>query len=89
VPELKGLRKALPQKGIRLVNPPLHVIHEGVVMQLLSWALSFFIIAAVAAVMGFGYADIAGAAAEIAKILFVVFVVLFLVTLVAGLVRRP
>ena len=30
-----------------------------------------------------------GGAAEIAKILFVVFVVLFLVSLVAGLLRRP
>jgi uncharacterized membrane protein YtjA (UPF0391 family) len=54
---------------------------------MLSWALAFFIIAIIAAV--FCFTGIASGAAEIAKILFVVFVVLFLVSLVAGLLRRP
>ena len=54
---------------------------------MLSWALAFFIIAIISAV--FGFTCIAAGSAEIAKILFVVFVVLFLVSLVAGLLRRP
>jgi uncharacterized membrane protein YtjA (UPF0391 family) len=61
------------------------LISEEQVM--LSWALAFFIIAIGAAV--FGFTGLAAGAAEIAKILFVVFVVLFLVSLVAGLLRRP
>lgn len=54
---------------------------------MLSWALAFFITSLIAAV--YGFTGIAAGAAEFAKILFVVFVVLFLVSLVAGLTRRP
>jgi uncharacterized membrane protein YtjA (UPF0391 family) len=53
---------------------------------MLRWALAFFVIALVAAVLGFG--GIAVAAAGIAKLLFFVFLVLFLVALLGGLVRR-
>jgi uncharacterized membrane protein YtjA (UPF0391 family) len=53
---------------------------------MLQWALAFFIIALIAAVLGFG--GIAVAAAGIAKIFFFVFLVLFLVALVSGLMRR-
>lgn len=53
---------------------------------MLGWALTFLIIALIAAVLGFG--GLAAGAATIAKVLFVVFLVLFLVSLVAG-VRRP
>jgi uncharacterized membrane protein YtjA (UPF0391 family) len=53
---------------------------------MLRWALAFFIIALIAAVLGFG--GIAVAAAGIAKILFFIFLVLFLVALVSGLVSR-
>jgi len=53
---------------------------------MLRYALIFFIVALVAALFGFG--GIAAGATEIAKILFFVFVVLFVVSLVAGLVRR-
>lgn len=53
---------------------------------MLDYALAFFVIALIAAVLGFG--GIAAGAAEIAKILCVVFVVLFLATLIAGLMRR-
>ena len=53
---------------------------------MLNWALGFFIIALVAAILGFG--GIAVAAAGIAKILFFIFLVLFVVALVGGLVRR-
>jgi uncharacterized membrane protein YtjA (UPF0391 family) len=53
---------------------------------MLRYALIFFIVAIVAALFGFG--GIAAGATEIAKILFFVFVVLFVVSLVAGLLRR-
>ena len=43
---------------------------------MLSWAITFLIIAFVAAVLGFG--GIAGTATGIAKILFVVFLVMFI-----------
>jgi len=55
--------------------------------QMLSWALGFFIVALIAAFFGFG--GIAAGAASIAKILFVGFLVLAVVSLIAGLVRRP
>lgn len=50
--------------------------------EMLGWAVTFLIIALVAAVLGFG--GVAGAAAGIAKILFFVFLVLFLLSLVFG-----
>jgi len=53
---------------------------------MLRYAVIFFIIAIVAAVFGFG--GIAAGATEIAKILFFVFVVLFVISLVAGLIKR-
>jgi len=49
---------------------------------MLSWALTFLIIAIIAAVLGFGV--VAGTAAWIAKILFVVFLILFVVSLIGG-----
>jgi uncharacterized membrane protein YtjA (UPF0391 family) len=53
---------------------------------MLSWALTFLIIALVAAVFGFG--GIYVAAAGIAKILFFVFIVLFVISLVSGGMAR-
>jgi uncharacterized membrane protein YtjA (UPF0391 family) len=53
---------------------------------MLRYAIIFFIVAIIAALFGFG--GIAAGATEIAKILFFVFVVLFVVSLVAGLLRR-
>lgn len=53
---------------------------------MLGWALTFFIIALIAAAFGFG--GIASAAAGIAKILFFIFVVLFAIALIAGLMAR-
>jgi uncharacterized membrane protein YtjA (UPF0391 family) len=52
---------------------------------MLYYAVVFFVIALIAAVLGFG--GIAGASAGIAKILFFVFLVLFVVSLLFG--RRP
>ncbi len=53
---------------------------------MLRWALGFFLVAILAAILGFG--GIAVAAAGIARILFFLFLVLFLVALVGGLLRR-
>ena len=53
---------------------------------MLSWALTFFIVAISAAVLGFG--AIAGAAAGIAKILFFVFLILAIVSFIANTARR-
>jgi len=53
---------------------------------MLRYAIIFFIVAIVAALFGFG--GIAAGATEIAKILFFVFLVLFVVSLVAGLIKR-
>ena len=50
------------------------------------WALGFFIVAIVAAFLGFG--GIAAGAAGIAKILFFGFLVLAGIALAAGLLRR-
>lgn len=52
---------------------------------MLGWALTFFIIAIVAAVFGFG--GIAGAATGIAKIIFFVFVVLLVLSLISNALR--
>jgi len=53
---------------------------------MLGWALTFLVIALIAAVLLFG--GVAGTAVGIAKILFFVFIVLFLISLVFGM-RRP
>jgi uncharacterized membrane protein YtjA (UPF0391 family) len=56
---------------------------------MLRWAIGFFIVALIAAVLGFG--GIAAAAAGIAKLIFCVFVILFIASLLAHLLRgnRP
>lgn len=53
---------------------------------MLYWAVIFFVIALVAAFLGFG--GVAFAAAGVAKILFFVFLILFIVSLLANVVRR-
>jgi uncharacterized membrane protein YtjA (UPF0391 family) len=53
---------------------------------LLYYALVFLVVALIAAAIGFG--GVAGVAMEGARLLFWVFIVLFVVSLVAGLVRR-
>ncbi len=52
---------------------------------MMSWVVTFLIIALVAGLLGFG--GIAGASIEIAKIVFFVALVLFLVSAVVGLAR--
>jgi uncharacterized membrane protein YtjA (UPF0391 family) len=49
------------------------------------WALTFLVVALIAAVLGFG--GIAAFAVDIAKIVFFVAIVLFVVSAVIGLVR--
>lgn len=52
---------------------------------MLNWAVTFLVIALIAALLGF--TSVAGTAIGIAKILFYIFLVLFLVSLVSHLFR--
>ena len=52
---------------------------------MLSWVVTFLIVALIAGVLGFG--GVAGASIEIAKIIFFVAIVLFLISAVVGLAR--
>ena len=52
---------------------------------MLGWALTFLIVALIAAVLGFG--GIAGLAVEIAKIIFFVAIILFVISAIVGLAR--
>ncbi len=56
---------------------------------MLNWVITFFLLAVVAAIFGFG--GLAGTFAEIAKFIAVLFVVLFVISLVYSMVtgRRP
>jgi uncharacterized membrane protein YtjA (UPF0391 family) len=71
-------------RGNALVLQPKHVKEKP----MLGWAITFLIVALIAAALGFG--GIAGAASSIAQILFFVFIVLFIVAMIARAVRgRP
>jgi uncharacterized membrane protein YtjA (UPF0391 family) len=59
---------------------------EARVGNLLYYAIAFLVVAIAAAALGFG--GVAGTAMEGARILFWVAIVLFVISLVAGLVRR-
>ncbi len=52
---------------------------------MLQWALTFLVVALIAAVLGFG--GIAAGAVEMARILFVIFLVLFIIAAVAHALR--
>lgn len=52
---------------------------------MLNWAVTFLVIALIAALLGF--TSVAGAAIGIAKILFYIFLILFVVSLVSYLFR--
>ena len=56
---------------------------------MLGWALTFLIVALIAAALGFG--GVAGTAVEIAKIIFFVAIILFVISAVFGFMRggRP
>jgi uncharacterized membrane protein YtjA (UPF0391 family) len=53
---------------------------------LLHYAIVFLVVALIAAAVGFG--GVAGVAMEGARLLFWVFIVLFVISLVAGVIRR-
>jgi uncharacterized membrane protein YtjA (UPF0391 family) len=71
-----GTRRAKEAGSRYKTNNP----NEGVIM--IGWAITFLIIALIAALFGFG--GLAGTAVGIAKILFFVFLVLFVVSLLLG-----
>jgi uncharacterized membrane protein YtjA (UPF0391 family) len=52
---------------------------------MLSWVVTFLVVALIAGILGFG--GIAGASVEIAKAIFFIAVILFLISAVVGLVR--
>ena len=52
---------------------------------MLGWAITFLIVALIAAVLGFG--GVAGVAVEAAKIIFFVAIALFVISAVVGLMR--
>ncbi len=54
---------------------------------MLGWAITFFVIAVVAGLFGFG--AIASASAGIAQLISFAFVVLFVLSLIFGIVRSP
>ena len=58
-------------------------------MSIMNWIITFFLLAVVAAVLGFG--GLAGTFAEIAKFLALVFVILFVASLIYSIItgRRP
>jgi uncharacterized membrane protein YtjA (UPF0391 family) len=55
------------------------------VLTMLSWVVTFLIVALIAGILGFG--GVAGISIEIAKTIFFIAVVLFLVSAVVGLAR--
>ena len=59
---------------------------RGLRFIMLGWALTFLVIAIIAAIFGFG--GIAGTAAGIAQILFYIFIAIFIISLLFGLARR-
>src|ERR1700744_4585053 len=58
---------------------------ETEVRTMLSWVVTFLVIALIAGILGFG--GLAGASIEIAKIIFFIAVILFLVSAVVGVTR--
>lgn len=54
---------------------------------MLKWAITFLVIALIAALFGFG--GIAEGATDIAQVLFFIFIILFVISLIAGKFRTP
>ena len=52
---------------------------------MISWAITFLVVALIAVVLGFG--GVAGVAVEFAKIIFFVAIILFLISAVVGLIQ--
>jgi uncharacterized membrane protein YtjA (UPF0391 family) len=54
---------------------------------MLSWVITFLVVALVAAIFGFG--DVAAVSLDAARIVFFIAIVLFLLAAVGGIVRGP
>ena len=63
------------------INMDIIILGELIMLQ---WIITFFILAVIAAIFGFG--GLAGTFAEIAKFIAVLFVVLFVISLIYNLV---
>lgn len=59
--------------------------NSNLIYTMLTWTITFLVVAVIAAVLGFG--ALAGIAATIAKVCFVIFLALFVISLITG--RRP
>jgi uncharacterized membrane protein YtjA (UPF0391 family) len=93
-PDISGFR---PLRGMEhsfrgRINPPgsRHYVEieteiETRVLIMLSWVVTFLIVALIAGILGFG--GIAGVSIEIAKTIFFIAVLLFLISAVVGLAR--
>jgi uncharacterized membrane protein YtjA (UPF0391 family) len=80
-------RPEFSKRTIKVRTPPSATdTVEKKMGNLLHYALVFLVVALIAAAVGFG--GVAGFAMEAARLLFWVFIVLFVISLVAGLVRR-
>jgi uncharacterized membrane protein YtjA (UPF0391 family) len=77
--ELLSLAKVIVRRCIA------GIISRNGAFAMFGWAISFLIVALIAAVLGFG--GIAGLSIEIAKIIFFVAIVLFVISAVVGLAR--
>lgn len=60
-------------------------IFNKTLSNMIKWALIFFLLAVVAAILGFG--GLAFAFAQIAKLLFYIFLIILVVVLIMGLTR--
>jgi uncharacterized membrane protein YtjA (UPF0391 family) len=76
-PDWSSIRSAVRRRSIEM--------NETQERVMLSWVVTFLIIALVAGLLGFG--GIAGASIEIAKVIFFIAIVLFLISAVIGLAR--
>ena len=75
-----------PAVNVGVVSPSSAVRRsDSEVTTMIGWAITFLIVALVAAIFGFG--GIAGAAVDIAKLIFFVAIVLFAISAVIGLMR--
>jgi uncharacterized membrane protein YtjA (UPF0391 family) len=72
-------------RAIGSANAPRSERGAGSEVVMLSWVVTFLIIALIAGILGFG--GVAGASIEIAKAIFFIAVILFIVSAVVGLAR--
>jgi uncharacterized membrane protein YtjA (UPF0391 family) len=81
VSRLDYFLKSCAARSVAAINAEME--NRGRVM--LSWVVTFLVIALIAGILGFG--GIAGASIEIAKAIFFIAIILFLISVVVGLAR--